>query len=74
MKRVIQITVRANAPKTKITKQEGDSWKMDVHAQPENNKANREIIKFLTKACDADVKILKGLTSRKKTVLLTKRN
>ena len=70
MKRVIQLTVRTNAPETKITKQEGNQWRMDVHAPPENNKANLEIIKFLTKVCDADVKILKGHTSRKKTVLL----
>ncbi len=73
MKRIIQLTVRTNAPETKVTKQAGDKWKMDVRAQPENNKANLEIIKFLTKTCDADVKILKGFTSRKKTVLLTER-
>ena len=73
MKKIIQVTVRTNAPETKITKQEGDQWRMDVHAQPENNKANLEIIKFLTKVCEKDVKILKGFTSRKKTVLLTER-
>jgi len=70
MKQVIQLTVRTNAPETKITKQEGDQWRMDVHAPPENNKANLEIIKFLTKTYDADIKILKGFTSRKKTMLV----
>ena len=70
MKKVILLTVKTNAPETKITRQEGNQWKMDVHAPPENNKANLEIIKFLAKYCDADVRILRGMTSRKKTVLL----
>lgn len=71
MKKVIYLTVKTNAPATKITRQEGDHWKMDVHAPPENNKANGEIIKFLSKYCGADVKISKGKASRKKIVLLT---
>ena len=74
MKQVIQLTVRTNAPETKITKQEGDYWKMDVHAPPENNKANLEIIKFLSKHFDIDVKILKGFTSRKKQFLKSQRD
>ena len=69
MKQVIHLTVRTNAPETKITVQEGDEWKMDVHAQPENNKANLEIIKFLTKQCKANVKIIRGHTSKKKTIM-----
>ena len=73
MKQIIKLTVRTNAPETKITKQEDDQWRMDVHAPPENNKANLEIIKFLSKHCGADVKILKGFTSRKKTVLVVEK-
>lgn len=73
MKKIIHLTVRTNAPETKITKQEGDHWRMNVHAPPENNKANLEIIKFLTKYCGADVKILQGHASRKKTVLLVEK-
>ena len=71
MRQVLYLTVKTNAPETKITQQEGDQWRMDVRAPPENNKANLEIIKFLAKYCGADVKILKGRASRKKTVLLT---
>ncbi len=70
MRTVIELIVRTNAPETKITKQEGDSWRMDVHAQPEDNKANLEIIKLLRKMHGADVKILKGHTSKKKLVQL----
>lgn len=71
MKKVIQLTVKTNAPTTKITKQEGDVWKMDVRAPPENNKANGEIIKYLARIFGTGVKILKGRASRKKIVLLT---
>lgn len=67
---IIQVKVRTNAPETKITKQEGDQWKMDVHAQPENNKANREIIKFLSKRYKANVSIICGLRSHEKTILI----
>ena len=70
MKKIIQVTVRTNAPETKITKQEGDQWRMDVHAQPENNKANLEIIKFLTKRYKTDIKIIRGHTSKKKTIMM----
>ena len=68
MKQVINLTVRTNAPETKITKQEGDQWRMDVHALPEDNKANLEIIKFLTKKYKADITILRGHTSKKKII------
>lgn len=74
MKKTIYLTVRTNAPETKITKQEGDQWKMDVHAHPEDNKANLEIIKYLTKNCGTDIKILRGLSSRKKIVQLTEKS
>ena len=68
MEKVIYMSVRTNAPETKITKQEGDHWRMDVHAQPENNKANLEIIKFLKKQYKVDIKIIRGHTSKKKTI------
>ncbi len=70
MKKIIYLTVRTNAPETKITKQEGDQWRMDVHAQPENNKANLEIIKFLTRTYQVEIKILRGHTSKKKTIMM----
>ncbi|MBS3144738.1 DUF167 domain-containing protein [Candidatus Woesearchaeota archaeon] len=70
MKKIIQVTVKTNTPETKITKQEGDKWRMDVHAQPENNKANLEIIKFLSKTYKANVTITCGLRSKEKTILI----
>ena len=70
MDQIIKLTVKTNLPKTKITKQEDNVWRMDVHAPPENNKANIEIIKFLTKHFNAEVKILRGKTSKKKVILI----
>ncbi|MBI2041300.1 MAG: DUF167 domain-containing protein [DPANN group archaeon] len=39
-----------------------------VHAPPEDNKANIELIKFLRRHFGADVSMMRGLTSRKKVV------
>lgn len=70
MNQMIQLTVRTNAPETKITKQEGVEWWMDVHALPENNKANKEIIRFLSKHYKANVSIICGHKSKRKTVMI----
>lgn len=71
MKRIINLTVRTNAPETKITKLEGDHWRMDVHAKPEDNKANLEIIKYLAKQYKTDVKVISGRASKKKRIAMT---
>jgi len=42
--------------------------RVDVAAPPEDNKANREIIKFFSKLTKKKVTILTGLTSKKKVL------
>ncbi|MEK6903290.1 MAG: DUF167 domain-containing protein [Nanoarchaeota archaeon] len=73
MNRTYKVTVRPRSAETTILKEEGDHLTVAVHASPENGKANLELIKFLSKYFDAEVKILRGLTSRKKTVLVNER-
>lgn len=64
----LKIIVRPNSPKTEISGFLGDSLKLDVHAIPEKNKANIEIIKFFHKMLKKDVKIISGITSKRKVL------
>ena len=62
------IIVRTNAPETKIVKwdPEKTSFRVDVAAPPEDNKANIELIKFFTRLLKKDVRIIRGATSKQK--------
>ena len=73
MGKMYSVTVRTRASETTLLKQEGDHLTVAVHAPPEDGKANRELIKFLSKHFDADVKILRGSASRKKMVLVNEK-
>ena len=42
--------------------------KVNLKSQPENNKANLELIKLLKKHYKKDPKIVSGLTSKKKVI------
>ena len=64
----INLKVRTNAPETKITKEEDNLIYLDVHAKPENNEANIEIIKFFHRLYKKPVTIVAGLTSKKKVI------
>ena len=64
---ILKIKVKPNARKTKILK-EGDELEIAVAAPASDNKANQELIKFLKKKFKKDVKIIRGLTSKKKII------
>jgi len=44
------------------------AYRVSIKAKPEGNKANAEIIKFLSKLLKKRVKIAHGLKSREKTI------
>lgn len=69
--KVLSVKVKPNAPKTKVISQSGNELTLAIAAPPENNKANIELIKFLSKHFKGDVKILRGLTSKTKIVRIT---
>lgn len=48
--------------------QERNAYRISIKAMPENNKANVEVIKLLSKLLKKKVKIISGLKSREKTV------
>jgi len=65
---IIKVTAKPNAPETKITFENESEIKLDIAAPAENNMANIELIKFLSKKFGADVRIVRGLGSKKKVV------
>ncbi|RLJ08779.1 MAG: hypothetical protein DRP16_00605 [Candidatus Aenigmatarchaeota archaeon] len=66
---IIKIKVKACSKEEKIEKK-GEEILMWVKAKPENNKANQEVVRILEKVFGKKVRILKGLKSRKKLVLI----
>ena len=68
----LKIIVKPNSPKTAIVKydSERDALIVNVHAKPEDNKANIEIIKFFTKLLRKKVSIKTGLKNREKILLI----
>ncbi len=65
---VILILVRPNAPRTEIVgyDESRGALKVAVAAPPEDNKANKEVVRFFTKLLKKKVFITHGLASRKK--------
>lgn len=69
----LKILAKPNAPKTKIigfdeTKQ---AVKISIAAPPDKNKANLELIKFISKKNKKRVKIISGSKNKEKTLELT---
>ena len=68
-KKVFEIRVKVNSSKNEMTS--NGNYTLSVKAGPENNKANIEIIKFLEKNTGMKARILKGKTSKNKTIMLS---
>ena len=68
---IVNLRISPNAKKNEIIK-ENDTIKIKITAQPIDGKANKALIEFLSKQFKIPktcVKILKGETSKDKTVL-----
>ena len=65
-----KIIVKANARENKIISfgKDRNAYRISISAKPEDNKANIEIIKFLSKLLKKKVKIASGLKSREKII------
>ncbi len=66
----IKIIVKPNSPKNKIISfdKPKDSYRVEIKAKPEANKANIEVIKLFSKITGHKVKIIKGKTSKEKVL------
>lgn len=69
----LTIHVKPNAPQTEIISGDIEKhWlKIAVHAPPEDNKANTEVIKFFSRILKKRVGIIQGLTSKTKVLRIT---
>lgn len=65
----IKVHVRPNSSQNELISR-GDIWKVNIAASPEKGEANRELVKFLQKELGKSVKILRGLKSHNKTILI----
>ena len=65
-----KIIVKPNARENRVNgfDMEKGAYRVSIKAKPEGNKANAEIIKFLSKLLKKRVKIAHGLKSREKTI------
>lgn len=67
----VKLKVIPNAPRNEVVRWSGGELTVKLVAPPVEGKANRELVKFLAKALGVsgrDVEILRGDTSRHKTV------
>lgn len=68
----VRILVKTGASETKIKEfdEVKGAWRVDVAARPLENEANIEIVKFFSRLTKKQVRILSGLTSKEKVLLI----
>ena len=68
----LKILVKPNSPKTEILKwdSERSALRVTIHAKPEDNEANIEVVKFFSKLLKKKVVIKSGMRSREKLLLI----
>lgn len=64
----MEIIVYPGKRKTKIIGEKDNILLVEVKGKPENNEANNEIIRFFSKKHKKQVKIIKGLKNKRKTL------
>ena len=69
----IKLILKPNSPKNRIVKfdSEKNAYRVDINTPAKNNKANIELVKFLSRTLKKDVKILKGFKSREKLIKIS---
>lgn len=70
---IIKVKIIPNSSKNDIIIENG-SIKVKVTAQPIENKANKALVEYLSKElklAKSNIKIIKGLTSKEKVILLS---
>jgi len=66
----ITIIVRPNSKKTEFLgfDEQRLAYRVAIKAKPEKSKANAELVKFMKKYTGRDIELIKGKTSRTKTL------
>ncbi|MGV8086894.1 MAG: DUF167 domain-containing protein [Candidatus Woesearchaeota archaeon] len=68
----LKILVKPNSPKTEIIMWDNEKkiLKVNVHAKPDNNEANIEVVKFFSKLLKKKVVIKSGARSKEKLLFI----
>lgn len=66
----MKLKVKPNSPRTEILEETKDYIKLAVKAKPEKGEANSEVVRFLSKHFGKEVRIIRGLKSRNKEILV----
>jgi len=72
---IIKIILKPNSSKNKIKEfdSERNAYRIEIKAPAEDNKANIQLVKFLSNLLKKDVKIIKGFKSREKLIKISQR-
>jgi hypothetical protein len=65
---LLRVHVKPNARTTEILERGDGFLKVAVAAPPDKNKANKELVRFLSKELKRKVRIKSGLTSKEKII------
>jgi uncharacterized protein (TIGR00251 family) len=68
----LMILVKPNSSKTEIIgwDESRSALRVNIHAKPEDNEANNEVVKFFSKLLKKKVTIKSGLKSREKMLMI----
>ncbi len=69
MSSILAVRVKPNAKKTEVLSK-GDVWEVTVAAPADKDKANKELVRFLSKMLKKKVRIKSGLKSRDKLIII----
>ena len=69
----VKVILKPNSSKNKIVKfdSERNAYIVEIKAPAYNNKANIELVKFLSRFLKKDVKIIRGFKSREKLLRIS---
>jgi len=69
----VKVILKPNSSKNKIVKfdSEKNAYIVEIKAPAYNNKANIELVKFLSRFLKKDVKIIRGFKSREKLLRIS---
>ena len=69
----VKVILKPNSPKNRIVKFDSrkNAYRVEIKAHAQHNKANTELIKFLSRTLKKDVKIIKGFKNREKLIKIS---
>lgn len=70
--KIFKVIIKPNSPKNEVVGFDSDkkAYKISIKEKAEENKANKELIRFLSKELGKRIKIKSGLKSREKIIEL----